>query len=179
MEFAAPLKGKYAWIADENFSDILLLASQICDTPMAAIALTDNNRTRFIAASGLEPTEFIWDIPAYQSFCIKNTLSDESFCNHPLVKNAPLIRFYAGIPLVLGDGSVPGHICVMDTRPGDLTGKQLSGLQAIAANLVTLIDLGSRVRTLQQNEELSKSNQDLMEKLDKQQAFYENILNKI
>jgi GAF domain-containing protein len=37
-----------------------------------------------------------------------------------MVVNEPRIRFYAGCPLILDDGSCVGTLCLVDTRPRSL-----------------------------------------------------------
>ena len=41
---------------------------------------------------------------------------DERFSSNPMVTGSPGVRFYAGVPLVVG-GLRMGTLCVKDTRP--------------------------------------------------------------
>jgi GAF domain-containing protein len=46
-----------------------------------------------------------------------------------LVVNEPRIRFYAGCPLILADGSCVGTLCLVDTRARSLEGRDVGLLQ--------------------------------------------------
>src|SRR5579872_1317476 len=72
-------------------------------------------------------------------------------------------EFAVNIPLIARTGRHMGHLCLQPD--GELTGSQAENLKLVADSLVQLLVLAP--------EKL------LTEKLDKQKAFYENILNKL
>ena len=51
---------------------------------------------------------------------VSDAFQDVRFADNPLVLNEPRIRFYAGYPLMLDDGSCIGTLCLLDTRPRTL-----------------------------------------------------------
>lgn len=59
--------------------------------------------------------------------------ADVRFSSNPLVTGHPDIRFYAGAQLVMeGDGQERlGTLCVIDTKPRDLTDTQRSILNSL------------------------------------------------
>ena len=50
----------------------------------------------------------------------------------PVVIDEPRIRFYAGYPLMLDDGSCIGTLCLLDTRPRTVEGSDLERLHDLA-----------------------------------------------
>jgi len=124
--------------AEERFDKIVAFAAGEFDMPIALISLVDENRQWFKAKVGLAACETSRDI----SFCghalessdvliVPDTHEDERFKDNPLVTGAPLIRFYAGAPLVLPSGHVAGTLCLIDQRPRSLDPLDLSILCAL------------------------------------------------
>lgn len=62
---------------------------------------------------------------------VEDAWADPRFCRNPLVLGPPTIRFYAGIPLQLPEGSVPGALAVIDIVPRTLDRFQMTGLSAL------------------------------------------------
>jgi GAF domain-containing protein len=63
---------------------------------------------------------------------VSYAFQDARFADNPLVINEPRIRFYAGYPLMLDDGSCIGTLCLLDTRPRMLDGSELERLHDLA-----------------------------------------------
>jgi phosphoribosyl 1,2-cyclic phosphodiesterase/DNA-binding response OmpR family regulator len=127
---------------DERFEQITRIAAAAFDVPIALVTLVDRDRQWFKSSFGLN----IAETPRDQAFCahtildtkvmiVRDTLLDPRFADNPLVVGEPRIRFYAGYPLTLPDGTSPGTLCLIDTRPRDL--------DAVKINL--LRDLGQLV----------------------------------
>jgi phosphoribosyl 1,2-cyclic phosphodiesterase/DNA-binding response OmpR family regulator len=113
--------------AEERFDIITRIAANVFDVPIALVSLVDQERLWFKSRFGLS----IMETPRDQAFCahaildtdvtiVRDTLLDPRFTDNPLVIGEPRIRFYAGYPLTLPDGSSPGTLCLIDTRPRDL-----------------------------------------------------------
>ncbi len=133
---------------EDAFDDIARLAALICGTPMAAVSLVDADRQWFKARQGLALSETPRDV----SFCdhalqepdavleVFDATDDPRFATNPLVLDDPRIRFYAGAPLVTSDGHGLGALCVLDSSPRALSDAQRDALQALARQVVGLLE---------------------------------------
>jgi diguanylate cyclase (GGDEF)-like protein len=133
---------------DERFDQIVRLAAEMCRTPLAAITLTDGARLWAKARVGALPGE----ISSEGSFCahtigsadvlvVPDATVDERFAQHPLVADDTNVRFYAGAPLLTGDGHAVGALCVLDTEARDLEPWQAELLQVLARQVMALMQL--------------------------------------
>lgn len=135
-------------LPEQMFDDLTLLASHICHTPIALVTLIDSDRQWIKARIGVEVTETPRDvafcahaIASPETLVVPDTLQDERFARNPLVVNEPKIRFYAGAPLLVEQGHALGTICVIDREPRHLTDRQQEALEALARQVVLLLEL--------------------------------------
>ena len=142
------------------FDDIVTIASEICDVPMALISLVDSKRQWFKAAVGLEvsetPREVAFCAHAIQqesTFIVSDAAADERFSANPLVTGNPNLRFYAGTPLQTPDGEALGTLCVLDTRPRNLTPHQDSALQALGRLVMQQLEFRKSLFKQRENEQ--------------------------
>jgi len=133
---------------ERRFDDLVLLASQICGTPMALITLVDRDRQWFKARVGVAlrqlPRDIAFCAHAIQQphlFVVPDALLDARFRDNPLVRTEPHIRFYAGAPLVTMDGHALGTICVLDREPRVLTKAQEDALEALRRQVISQLEL--------------------------------------
>ena len=140
---------------ERAFDDLALLASHICQTPMALITLVDADRQWFKARTGISDTE----TPRAVSFCthaikqhdlfiVADARDDERFRNNPFVTGGPFVRFYAGAPLVTPDGHALGTICVIDSVPRTLTPDQREALDALRRQVQAQLELRRNLHEL-------------------------------
>ena len=124
---------------EERFDRITRLAAALFNVPMALISLVDENRQWFKSCLGSNAKE----TPRDAAFCahviysrkpmiVPDAFQDPRFADNPLVINDPRIRFYAGYPLILDNGSCIGTLCLLDTRPRTLEQPDLERLHDFA-----------------------------------------------
>jgi GAF domain-containing protein len=137
------------------FDDLTLLASQICQTPIALISLVDADRPWFKSKVGVSVTETprdiafcAWAILRPDVFVVPDASLDERFSGNPLVVSDPRIRFYAGAPLT-ADGQTIGNLCVIDRVPRQLSADQLQALRALGRQVQAQMDLRRNLKSLE------------------------------
>ena len=121
------------------FDHLTALAAQLCGTPVALLGLIDERRQWFKAAIGFGRAETPRDLTfcahtllADGLFEVRDAQRDERFAQHPDVVSEQPLRFYAGVPIRLDDGSHPGTLCVVDFQPRELTDTQRESLMRLA-----------------------------------------------
>ncbi|HSX95300.1 MAG TPA: ATP-binding protein [Hydrogenophaga sp.] len=168
-------------LPERAYDDIAALAQSLCDTPIALVSLVDAERQWFKARIGLPLSE----TPRDWSFCsnaiqapaevlvIEDVRHDPRFVDHPLQREQPDLRFYAGAPIVTRDGLALGTVCVMDVQTRRVSTGQVEGLRRLAGLAATLLEQGSQdVETLRRNEvRLSRTVALLERKTVEQQRF--------
>jgi diguanylate cyclase (GGDEF)-like protein/PAS domain S-box-containing protein len=118
---------------------IVRAASLVCGTPIALISLIDDQRQWLKVNVGLPG---VTDTPRDQAFCgytilgdglmeVADATADPRFSDNPLVIGAPDIRFYAGVPLRLENGSHVGALCVIDRQTRTLDDSQREILRCL------------------------------------------------
>jgi GAF domain-containing protein len=130
-----------AWL-EPALSDFISLASSVCGTPMgmfsqlhadiglqhpysrsSTAAATRNQWWRFPGQTGVlrNAVDFsLCEMAARtpgQITEVNDLSSDLRFAAGALARGNPAVRFYAGVPLVSGNGDILGTLCVMDREP--------------------------------------------------------------
>src|SRR3954453_5091240 len=122
---------------EQDFDDIVALASNVCGTPMSLVTLVDTDRQWFKARIGTDLTETSRDL----SFCahailgrdllvVPDATKDARFADNPGVDASGGIRFSAGAPLTTPDGSPLVALEVVDSDVPRLDVEQLQALRA-------------------------------------------------
>ncbi len=122
------------------------------DAPIALITVADGHRHFWEAQCGLpEDTLHATDSERDLSICSRillaeNSLVVEDTSEHPEFAEDPFlkergIRFYAGAPLKSHEGEVLGSVCVLDTRPRQVSDQLKDMLVSVADSVMTAIDL--------------------------------------
>lgn len=153
--------------AEAEFDEIVAAASAACGMPVSLISLLDTDRQWFKAETGFgaRETPLSSSICAYTAehrdvFVIPDTTQDPRTADNPLVTGAPHVRFYAGVPLEMADGLSLGALCVLDTKPNQLTSAQILILRTLARQAMTALELR---RSLKERRESDRRNAAILE----------------
>ena len=133
---------------EKAFDDLTILASHICETPVALITLIDSDRQWFKSKVGVS----VGETPREISFCaiairqenlfiVPDATKDPRFSSNPFVVSDPKIRFYAGAPFTSSDGHPLGTLCVVDIVPRQLTPSQENALLALSRQVQAQFEL--------------------------------------
>ena len=137
------------------FDDLTSLAARLCEAPIALVSLLDSERQWFKSAHGIAAKETHRDfafcahaILGTEPLIVTNALTDPRTCDNALVLEAPYIRFYAGVPLQTADGFALGTLCVIDTKPRQISAQQINDLQSLALQVTSQLELRRLNRSL-------------------------------
>ena len=136
--------------SEPGFDDIVELAAQICEVPIALVSLVDRDRQWFKARVGFAPCQ----TSLSQSICVHALATDDLLIipdltqdprtrDNTLVTGRDRLRFYAGAVLKTPEGVPFGSLCVIDVspRPDGLTDQQQAALKTLARQVVTQLEL--------------------------------------
>jgi anti-sigma regulatory factor (Ser/Thr protein kinase) len=160
------------------FDDLALLASRICDTPIALITLIDRDRQWVKSRIGVEVQETSREVAFcdhairdHGLFVVQDATRDPRFRDNPFVVFEPKIRFYTGAPLVTPEGHALGTLCVLDRKPRTLTPEQEEALDAlrrqVMAQLTLSRNLAEQKVALAERERVEEERERLLEELRK------------
>ena len=146
---------------EQAYDDFTTLAAQVCGTPIALIGLIDDTRQWFKSKIGLDGDETPRDLTFCghaladnQMLVVGDALEDRRFHDHPMVLGEPNIRFYAGAPIVNGDGFGLGTLCVIDRVPRTLTSPQRYALAALSRQVMSHLELRRALIALREAEQV-------------------------
>jgi signal transduction histidine kinase len=144
-------------LPEKEYDDMTRLAALICGTPVALVSLVGSGKQFFKSRFGLSLSETSKEdalcAHAIQQpdelMAVSDLRTDPRFSRNPLVTGPPHVVFYAGVPLVNGDGYALGTLCVMDYEPKQLTGEQEWALKSLSRQVMQLLELRRKNSTLE------------------------------
>jgi len=139
---------------EADFDDIVALAAEICQVPIALISFVDQDRQWFKARVGLEARETGLDKSVCSHallqegvFEVSDTTQDPRTADNPLVNDPDVnMQFYAGAPL-MGENDMPlGTLCVLDNKPRTLSDAQKRSLSILSRRVIKELELRSALK---------------------------------
>ena len=134
---------------EERFDQYVQQARRIAETPIALVTLVDAERQWFKARAGFDAAESHRDLSicahailGADVFQVPDALEDDRFADSPAVTGLARLRFYAGMPVALANGSRVGTLCVADHRPRLLDDRQLAELRRLAECVAAELQAG-------------------------------------
>ena len=144
------------WTSQEEFKDLLKLATTICEVRDGAINLLDEKGKLFRVHMGHSTIEAPLDswfcshtMCQCDLFLIPDLREDQRFRDNLFVTGEPFLRFYAGYPLIAKDGDVLGTLCIYGSTPRQLTAMQQETLGVLARQAAAHIELKRKARDLE------------------------------
>jgi PAS domain S-box-containing protein len=171
--------------SDAEFQELIQMASETCNTPIALLTLVDKDTQYFRVRKGTDVT----DLPREYSFCtytiqedavlvIPDTTEDERFAHYPTVANDPNVRFYAGAPLITIDGQRIGSLCVIGLEPHQLNQQQELMLKMLSKQAINIMEFRISVEMLEQNKIEVEQHKEIIKRAEiRLRSFFESSHN--
>jgi GAF domain-containing protein len=148
---------------EKELSEIVEMAAEICETPIALVTLIDEDTQWIKVNKGLniEKTTRSASFCAHaieqdEIFMVEDSHLDSRFRNNPLVTGETNIRFYAGSPIQTHAGLNLGSLCVIDHKPRTLNDFQTRMLKRLSNQAIRLMELKSSLFEINRQNELLK-----------------------
>jgi PAS domain S-box-containing protein len=140
-----------------HFDALVRALALACNVPLAGLTLIDQDHTFIKVSSGspdhadaLRSLADRRDPPPGEAMIeVADTTEDPSLAAHPAVTGAPHVRFYAGVPLRLGDRRAVATLALVDQRPRRLDEAQRGTLRHLATAATQMLE-NRRILRLQQ-----------------------------
>lgn len=135
---------------EAEFRALTELAARLIGTDMAALTLIDATHQHVLASHNIDAPP----LPRGESFCdttirepemlvVRDAALDARFADSVIVRGAPHLRFYAGVPIRAragGETAPIGAICALGLEPRDVSDDQRAALIRLGRVAEALID---------------------------------------
>jgi PAS domain S-box-containing protein len=135
-------------LPDPSFDNLVELAAEICQVPVALICISDQNRVWFKSKVGVSINE----ASGKEAECLISLITNgifeiEDFSKAPAYADCRLnlegenIAFYGAFPILSENGIPVGALCVMDFKAKKLNNKEKKALEILSKELEKQINL--------------------------------------
>ena len=167
------------------YDEIVELAAQICDCPVAYIGFIDDDRQWLKAKYDLPPE--VSEAPREAAVCstticgtevlvVPDMTQDPRFDCSAMVVGEPHCRFYCGMPLITDAGYALGTLCVMDFEPRQLSFEQIESMRRLSRQVLAQLELR---RKLIEHEQTIRELDEARTELAAEKARAEQLLNNV
>ncbi len=175
---------------DPQLDNVVKLAASICGCPIAMVTVVGEKEQRFIARTGIDRT----GTPREVSFCHHAIMNDglyevpdatvtDQFKENPLVTGDPHIKFYAAIPIDMGNDLRVGTLCVLDHEPHKLSEAQAEQLAILGRVAKETLHRRKKhlehERSQQMLEVLKEVNEEFINNKEDTRVMFDRILSKM
>lgn len=142
---------------EKELQEIVTLAANVCGKSSALIFLRDKNKEyyrikhAFNFDGAFKQKTFCKYLPENnQPIIVNDVWIDHRFAEDGLACSRNSIRFYACAPLLTTDGHRLGYLSVLDEQPGELSDLQQQLLQALAKQVIQLLEFDASLQIIKQ-----------------------------
>jgi len=157
-------------LQEAEFNDIACIASEICHTPVSLVSIISANGQSVKSVNEFINPGTSKELALYirslsypdEIFFVPDLSKDDRFCDHPIVKEQPHLKFFAGLELVNSQGNPEGFLCIWDKNPGMLDTNRTNALKSLARQIVAKQELKITEQELRlKNAQLNGAYEDL------------------
>ena len=146
---------------DQDLKDTISIASKVFNAPISMVTLIDEDTVYIRVKQGTKLESY----PRKLSFCTQVIKSNRLFVVQDVTPSQaqsesmaftdiPLIRFYAGAPLITSQGHRIGTLCVVDDKPRTVSGQQKLMLKILSRHIMSVMEAKIRHKELTASYEL-------------------------
>lgn len=132
---------------DQDYDDLIFLASSICDVPVAYLGIVANKKVLLKSKTGINLEE----INLENSFSQKTLESEMQYFSVNFSENPELFqkalpyfnkdyKFYCGIPIINAKGMLIGTLNILDIRERELKDFQKKSLRVLTNQIMKLLE---------------------------------------
>lgn len=155
---------------EKGYNEIVSLATNLFNVPIAIIGFADEDRIWLKAKSGINKTNITREYSLFSDFFLHgkfqmvcDTRMDSYYHDKIFIDENIDVRFFAQVAIKDSKNNFVGHLCVMDTKPGLLSEDQLNALFSLGHQVTSLLELRTKSKKLKKAELETNYKQELID----------------